>query len=334
MENQVTNNVQISALSYEIGKGGISNEAHILPPGKFSPDDGRPMLVEAYVLDQKIASHVITRMTARKNDSLIDYEHQSLRAAENGKPVIAAGWFKTMEYRETGLWATNISWTEQAKSYIQAKEYRYISAVFAYDTATGEVYDVLSITLTNTPALDGLQSLAALTKKINQEDLNQGVNTMSEKDVTALTAELSDSQTKVIALTQDLAAVTTKVTSLTADLAAANEKLAAADKEKAEAALTAEKKAHADLLQTALSDGRVAPAQKAWAEKLPLAALTEYLDASAPLVDGKKQSTGSDQPEHGLSETELAMCSSMRVKPEDYVKIKTADTAARKLAQG
>ncbi|MGV3581901.1 MAG: phage protease [Methylophilus sp.] len=327
MNNSVINHVLISALSYDIGAGGVSNQAHILPAGEFTPDDGREMDVDSWKLSPEIASRVIAKMAARKNDTLIDYEHQSLMTQLNGQPVIAAGWFKSMEYREDGLWAINVEWTASARSYIKNKEYRYISSVFAYDLRTGDVVDILSITLTNSPAIDGLSSLAALTKNINKQNLH-GDDEMSEKTVASLTSELSEANTKNVALSKDLATANTTVAALTADLAKANQIIADHEQKQKDAALATEKKAHGELLTQALSDGRLAPAQKVWAEKQSLAALTEYLDASAPILNKDRQAQ-ENQQQSALTETELAMCSRMNVKPEDFAKIKAEETARK-----
>jgi phage I-like protein len=80
-----------------------------------------------------------------------------------------------------------------------------------------------------------------------------------------------------------------------------------------------DKEKHATLLTAALTSGRLAPAQKAWAKKQSLAALTEYLDATAPLVQQERQADKDGQGGHGLSEVELATCTSMGVSPEAYI---------------
>jgi len=326
----------IAAMSFAIDANGVSNEAHLLPAGEFAPTDGRALPVKAFRLDAGIASNVIAMMRARKNDTLIDYEHQSLFARENGKPVIAAGWFHEMEFRpdgpQAGLWAINIGWTETAKRHIKAKEYRYISAVFEFDKVTGAVVDVWSIALTNTPALDGLQSLAALSRFNHLSDLtlnqpNTGDTPMSGTDVAALTTERDTLKTQVTALTSERDTLKADVVALSKERDDALAKLKAADEEKAQAALAAEKKAHSDLLATALSDGRLAPAQKAWAEKQSFAVLTEYLEATKPLVADTRQAdnAGAADANHGLNETELAMCSSMGVDPKVFAATKQAE---------
>lgn len=335
MSTQTQNLNSIAAMSFAIGADGVSNEAHILPAGEFAPTDGRKLPVKSFKLDVSIAAKVIALLKARKNDTLIDYEHQSLRTKENGKPVIAAGWFHEMEFRVDGLWAINIGWTEAAKRYIKQKEYRYISAVFEFDVA-GAVVDIWSIALTNTPAIDGLESLAALSRfnqSLSHQNQKTGDLTMSETAVAALTTERDGLKTQVVALTNERDTLKADVVALSAERDSAVTKLKDFEAKQAEVALAAETKAHTDLLATALSDGLLAPAQKTWAEKLSLVALTEYLEATKPLVvDGKQSVKTGDDANHGLNETELAMCSNMGVEPKVFAATKQAEAERKEKA--
>lgn len=322
-------NISVAALVFDISANGVTNEAHLLPAGSFRADDGRPTDCEAWLLTPEIAARVIARMAAKTNDTVIDYEHQSLHKEKNGLPAPAAGWFHELEFRTDGLWAINVGWVESAKKAIAKKEYRYISAVFFYDKRTGEVVEIISVALTNTPGLDGLNALAALTKyhSINTlPNTQSGDSTMSKTpadEIAALTASHATLTTSVAALTAERDTLNTNVASLTAERDTLKAKVEASEKANAEAALTAEKAKHSELITAALTDGRIAPAQKAWAEKQSLAALTEYLDASNPILPaGRQAEAGGDKGTHGLNETEIAMCTKLGVTPEDYAKNK------------
>ena len=165
------------------------------------------------------------------------------------------------------------------------------------------------MTLTNTPAVDGLDALADLARKHSVFSTEEEADMADEKQVAALTSERDGLKTQVAALSTERDALKIKVD--------------AVDKERAEAALTAEKGKHSELLQAALTDGRLTPAQKGWAEKQSLAALTEYLDASKPLAILNRQGDDKDAGGgHGLNQEELAMCTRMGVTPEDFKKAK------------
>ena len=326
----------LASLTYELAAAGgaVPTEVHLLPVGPFRATDGRPFECEAWQLDAAVASRVISLAAGRQNDILIDFEHQSLRSEFNGQPAPAAGWIpRALEWREgSGLWATGITWVGDTAELIQAKRYRYVSTVFLYDMKTGEVIEVISAALTNTPGLDGLKPLAALAREradLSTLTTKKEPPMAGEKDqgVAALTQERDGLKNEVAALKQEREGLNTKVGALTQERDDARNKLADLERKQQEAHLEADKKTHADLLAAALSDGRLTPAQKPWAEKQSLAALTEFLDVSKPLAMLTKQTHG--KPEaggHGLSESELAMCTRMGVKPEDYAE--TRDKAA------
>jgi phage I-like protein len=140
---------------------GGEGELQLFPAGPFRANDGRPKDADHYVLDETNAAALISAFAAKKFDIVIDYEHQSLLAKENGKPAPAAGWIKTLEWQPgKGLFA-RCEWTPAAKAAIQAKEYKYISPTFTYRPKTGEITRIFSAALTNTPALDGMEPVIA-----------------------------------------------------------------------------------------------------------------------------------------------------------------------------
>ena len=146
----------------------------LLPDGSFAARDGRPAsmtkgALTAWCLDADIAASVVADAQARETPLVIDYEHQTLKAKENGKPAPAAGWIDAVTYLPgRGLFAA-VTWTERARAYITAKEYLFISPVFSFDAATGAVLRIISAALTNTPALDGMCVVAAVEDLATQE---------------------------------------------------------------------------------------------------------------------------------------------------------------------
>lgn len=307
------------ALAFELDAG--TTEAHLLPVGPFRAVDGRPRDSAAWNLDANIAALVIARQDQRTNDTLIDFEHQSIRTAKNGKRVEAAGWFRQLEWREgKGLYAVGITWVGDTAALIADKKLRYVSAVFTYRPDTGEVIEIISVALTNTPALDGLDALAALARlPIHEETM------MTPEALAALTAERDTLKTSIATLTAERDTLKASVATLTTERDGLQEKVKAAAQEKAEAALATEKTKHADLITAALSDGRLAPTMKAWAEKQSLAALTEYLDSAAPLPQGAcRQGGAGADASHGLTADEQAMCTRMGVSPEVFAKTKAS----------
>ena len=134
-------------------EGGLPDWYHVLPAGEFRGRDGRgPYRLRA-------PGDVVEAFAAWGGDLCVDYEHQTLTAAEKAGPVPAAGWVKAIEARADGIWA-RIEWTATAAAALKAKEYRYLSPVFGYDSATGDVRVLKMVALTNIPNLQ-LQAAAS-----------------------------------------------------------------------------------------------------------------------------------------------------------------------------
>lgn len=319
---------RFASLAFEIVQGdSVPNEAHLLPPGIFRAEDGRPDDLDGWKLDALTAQRVIERLRNRKNDTLIDYEHQSLLAKSNGKPVVAAGWFHDMEFRDgKGLYATGIEWTANAKQHIASREYRYISAVFFY-TGSGEVFDVVSVALTNTPALDGLDSLdagelASLTKRFSLPHPETETSDMPrpEEELAALRVTHAQAETQVAALTAERDMLKTQLTALTTERDTAIGELAALNQQINEAAAATEAQQKTDLITAALTDGRMAPALKPWAEKQTLAALTEFLETSGPLpVTQRQTGDGHSTGTAALTAEQKAIAEKMGVSEEEFL---------------
>ncbi|MEY2632997.1 MAG: hypothetical protein RIR00_1651 [Pseudomonadota bacterium] len=305
-----------AALSLALGGENYPEgcNAHIFPDGAFRSDDGRPAsqtngVLLDWLMNAEIADALIAGMAERGKPILYDYEHNSLWGDSR-----AAGWIDRLVYAPgRGLYA-HVEWTPDGAEAIQKKEYRYSSPLFIFDPKTGAVLTLLSVALTNDPALDqlgavGLKRLAALANYAaggipgnHDGDVNMGT-----PDVAALTAERDGLKATVAALTTERDELKTK--------------LGALEQEKADTALASEKAKHAELLTAALTDGRLTPAQKAWAEKQSMADLAEYLEATNPLAVLKKQADGKDGG-NGLTPDELAICSKMGVTPEQFAAAK------------
>ncbi|MCE9679609.1 phage protease [Shewanella sp. AS1] len=164
----------------------IARRVQLLPDGLFSAKDGRPFDVDSgkWLMDDLAFAMLQANANARENDFHFDYEHQTLNADDNGKPAPAAGWFKQLEYVPgQGVFALNVDWTAPAAQYITNKEYRYTSAVFAYDTQSGRPTRLLHVALTNDPALDGMKAIAALKAghgRTDSPNLIEGSQPMNE----------------------------------------------------------------------------------------------------------------------------------------------------------
>ena len=359
---RATSGNSIAACAFAVTAG---KEVQLLPAGKFRSLDGRPKDAPHWYIDAALAADIIAQLDGRDNRLVIDYEHQTLLAVNNGQPAPASGWFKKLEWREgDGLYAVDVEWTARATAMIESKEYLYISPVFSYDKKTGAVMAILNAALTNNPALDGMDEVAVqaaarfLTE--GQESLNMTIEELLAQlrwmlNLPALatpeeiTAELQKAVDLIKAGNPEAAAAGF---SLPALIAGRNTEIAALKSASPDparyvpidvmqavqtelAALRAEVNGREvnGLVAAALSDGKLLPPQEAWARELggkDVAALKGYLDTAQPVAALTGTQTGGKQPEPGntaqLSESQLAVCASMGVSPEDFKKTLAAES--------
>lgn len=271
----------------------------IFPSGRFYAKDGRNP--NGWELTKEAADKIIAAAEARKDDYLIDYEHQSLHSAKNGQKVIAAGWFKNMEFVEgEGLFATPVDWTVAASDHIHNKEYRYVSPTFRTNPA-GEVIELFSVALTNTPAIDGMMGVVALSEIPPEEDSDITLVVAAPP----ITKETFMSEVKKVlniaddispdALIGAIRSLVNKVEYLTVQMPgdpdpSAFVPIAMFEEMRSEVAALKTERLNEQvtaIVETALTDGKLTPAQKAWALTYgakDLVGLSDYLANAAPIV--------------------------------------------------
>ncbi|WP_297830904.1 phage protease [Thermomonas sp.] len=339
-------------------------QVQALPVGPFVPRDGREMSVDAWRIDAASAQALIDAFRATRTPLVIDYEHQTLLAEDNGQPAPAAGWVRDMEWRDgSGLWLT-VELTERARQYVAAGEYRYFSPVFSYDLRTGAVQRLLMGALTNNPAIDGMAQIApraaarfhldgapAMNEHLLALAVRLGLDASAYTDEAALTAAINGridaAASRVSALCQQLelqadaddAAIGSAITALRNRTAAPDParyvEIGVVESLRNDiAALTAQANTRAvdDLVAPALADGRLLPALEAWARDLggkDIAALRAYLDKAQPLAALTGTQTGGRRPTatasaDGLTEDELAVCAATGIAPKDFAVQKAA----------
>lgn len=319
-----------AALSVELNPQLLKEPIKLLPAGEFRARDGRPTECAAWILNSANAVVLVAAAATKKTKSVIDYEHQTLNAAKNGLPAPAAGWFTTLEWREgDGLYAL-VDWTSAAAAAIEAKEYLYISPVFTYDKS-GRVLELLHVALTNTPALDELPplSVAVLSRMANlsltQPQSETAMDELLEQlrwllnlpvgstadDVKAQLQKLMD-QLKggnTAAASVDLAALLaqqqTQIAALSANQAdpakfVPVETMRELQDQLAALTLQLQEGEVEELIQVALSDGRLLGAQESWARDLGtsnVAALKGYLDSTPKVAALTRQQSGGKAPD-------------------------------------
>jgi phage I-like protein len=287
-------------------------EIQLTPAGLFKARDGRPAGIDGWKMDAAIAARVIARAAARKTPFVIDYEHQTLTAEKNGQPAPAAGWFKALEWRDgAGLYATDVEWTAKARAHIEAGEYKFISPVFGYDPKTGEVLRQEMAALTNTPALDGMDAVAALaTEFFNRADDAHSQKGKSMNALTALLGLAEDANTEAVlsavaALKSRADAQDTEIAALktqTPDLAkyVPVETVTQLQTQIADLSTRLNQAELDDVIEVALSSGKLLPTMETWARELGksnLAALKDYVAKNPAIAALSGNQTGGKAPD-------------------------------------
>ncbi|HHF6396219.1 TPA: phage protease [Haemophilus influenzae] len=334
----------VAACSFEIDKAKYGR-IQLLPYGKFRATDGRPTDVEAWYVTDTNGADVVALANNQRNPLPIDYEHQIIHSLKNGKEAPSAGWMEYFYFTPQGIFA-DVRWTDKAADYIKNGEYRYISAVFAYDTE-GYVRKIFHAALTNTPALDGMEeAMVAASVNLLQEDNPMNKKLLaalcalfalkadaSEADitekVTALSAAKGDSSVDVLDVyaklaekEQSVAALSTQVGNPDPAKFVPVEQVAAlqADFNALKTSVEADKKAA--LITAALSQGKLAPALKDWAQSLSVEALSAYLEKVPAMaaLSGEPQAKGDpEQKVVALSAAESAAAKALGLSEKDYM---------------
>ncbi|MDD2815439.1 MAG: phage protease [Thiotrichaceae bacterium] len=312
----------------------------LFPAGRFRATDGRPKDCEGWIVDDPAA--LVAQAKAKMNGFVIDYEHQTLAAAQNGQAAPAAGWFEgaALEWRDDGMYVVSAKWTERATAYLKADEYRYISPVFRYDTKTGKVLELLSVALTNTPALDGMQAVvAAASQLINPQDTGMDLlsTLIQELELPEGTAEdkVIEAVKQLKQAAADAAAAAAKdkpVVKPDAPAACKTSDPIALSLATENIALKAQIEAgERDRLIAANTAKLYSPAMIAWAKTQDIASLKSFLAATPELAALTQSQTGGATPPPAnqageLNEEEIAMCKSMNVSIDSYKAAKAQRT--------
>lgn len=134
-----------------------------------------------FIVDSDGANQAIAAFAAHGADLPVDYEHQTLGgtyASPNGQAP-AAGWITGLRIvmpedldapqvkfncaggdnvdtgEKAGLWA-DVAWTDDARSHLEARRYRYLSPVALIRKRDRKLVGVHSVALTNKPAIVGM----------------------------------------------------------------------------------------------------------------------------------------------------------------------------------
>lgn len=312
----------------------------LVPPGKVVALDGRKF-------NNSKPQAVVDKFNANTLDLPIDWEHSSEIKAPEGDEAPAAGWINKLEVREGSIWG-RVEWTERGTASLISKEYRYISPAFMH-TKTGVVTELVSVGLTNKPALDQLAAVA-------HAKPGTGENIMDPKILAALGLSPTATDAEVLVAIQsrgadgekmakELIASREQLTSTKEQLATASAKTPELDKfvpradhdamtarvKVAEDKLVANEKSTKDNeiageIAAALKVGKITPATSDYhkaqcAQEGGLERFREYVK-TAPVIGDPSDLAAASPPGKGVKKAtveQLAIAARCGVSEEEYL---------------
>jgi phage I-like protein len=129
----------------DVEVSGAPEIISVLPLGHVVSSKGE------FDVDEESFRQMKAQIAQRGVDLVIDYEHQTLK----GVQAPAAGWVKELILKDGSI-AARVEWTPAAARYLENKEYRYLSPVITVRKSDGKATGLHSLALTNTPAIEGM----------------------------------------------------------------------------------------------------------------------------------------------------------------------------------
>lgn len=277
---------------------------------------------------------IISAFNSRAHPMVIDWEHATEHRAPQGLDAPAAGWVDRLEVRGGAIWG-HAEWTEKAAAQIAQREYRYLSPVFLYEKQSRRISALTSAALTNTPNLT-LTALnceespmplpTALCRALNIPDdaseadaitaaqaVQKRLATAKSELATALNRAETPPLEKFVPR-GDYDAALTRATNAEQQIKTLQD---GARKDKVDA-----------LIEKALTAGQIVPATKDYyvamcQSEAGVAAFEAFLAKAPAIVGGESKLDAKKPPGNGvgsLTDAQKAICQSMGISTEDYLK--------------
>ena len=236
-----------------------------------------------------------------------------------------------------------VKWTPAAYEFLKEKIYKYFSPVLrGMETPP---LRLTSVAMTNTPAINNLDALAASAtktpgapgRKAVMGKLEKALARLTGRDAVALEAEEKE-RDAIAAEVEEKASIIEQVRSLlklgdtatldeiTAALKAELEKAESADAKQAqldELAAEAEKKEHAALVARGRSERKITDADMEYVNSLDAKALSAYLDHTSAKFPAPPAKTPAREPDTAvLTAEERGICRRLGIAEADFVKEK------------
>lgn len=310
----------------------VPDTIELIPLGRVKTTKGD------FFADQESYELINQHFLRRGVDIVIDYEHQTLVDVQ----APAAGWIKSLSLSDKAICA-QVEWTPKAREYLQNKEYRYCSPVLLARNKDNKAVQLQSVGLTNTPAIDGMFAIVN-SAKFDYEEGEESMeflktlakllglpDTATEDEVAAAVKAAAEAAAKQSEGTLVVNKTVSKLLELpeTADTAEVTAKIMALKNPanhvsvEAHAAVLAKLQKYEcdDVVQMALKDGKITPAQEAWAKEYVLKdpkGFTKFLELATPTVPmGKLDIPSAPGSKSATNETDTLVCKNLGITSED-----------------
>lgn len=211
----------------------------------------------------------------------------------------ALGWFEP-EMRDDGLHATNVQFTKRTLAALSDREFRFFSPAVLFDSRTREVRELTNIALTNLPATIGQKPLVLDSQEEEENHMKPILEKLGAADETAALAAVVDLQSKLASSESEIATLSSQLTNLTAQ--------SVKDKRDGVIAMLS-------------ADGKLPPAQRAFAESLSLDQLSAFAETLSVKVS-RTVVEPTQKPDGELTAEELSVVKLTGVSKEDFIKEK------------
>ncbi|WP_216364959.1 MULTISPECIES: phage protease [unclassified Roseobacter] len=269
---------------------------------------------------------VVAAFKRNAADLPVDFEHATQVKGPKGEAAPAIGWIKDLEVRSGAIWG-RVEWNEVGRQAIASKGYRYISPVFTFKKAAGDILKMLSAGLTNQPNLQ----LAALNTEGDQEEPAMNKAILEALGLSEGASE-TDALTAINKLKSDEATARNRAENPDASkfVPRADHDLALNRIKKFEdAEVEREDEAINTAVDAAIEAGKIAPASRdyhvaACRDEGGLERFQKMVEASPEIaaksdLDGKKVEA---QNKTALTDEELATCRALGMTEEDFAAAK------------
>ncbi len=298
-------------ITREIQKNEFQNgeKVKILPLGEIKGRDGR-----YWELTKDDAVAIVNQIKSDGVDIVLDFEHRSY---DYPSDETAAGWFKadSFEVRDDGIYAS-LELTEKGLQAVNNKEYRYLSPVF-YSSGT-RIVQLESVGLTNLPNIPDIPALNKKTKNFKEDTMDMIEKLTKEKtELEVQLNELKGKLQKYEEMEKELNKIKKERDDTLQELNKIKGEFEALKKEQYEREIN-------QMVENAIKDGKLAPAQKEIALKIGLNSkeMLEEMIKNSP-YDFRKLTTETQKNESGgtkLSDATLQVCKMLDLSPEEVEK--------------